>query len=127
VDGITYTADTEHPADEEHPLDARDNLINDGITTYTYDGADRMVQAQNITLTLVYTYNADGLRIAQDVSGTTTAFVWDWATPVPELVLSVVEGPLHDGDNVYLVGLDTLGWWEGEAWAFALPDAPRNT
>jgi RHS repeat-associated protein len=74
-----------------------------------------MVQAQSVTLTLVYTYNADGLRVAQDVSGTTTAFVWDWATPVPEL--------LHDGDNVYLVGLDTLGWWDGETWTFALPDA----
>jgi RHS repeat-associated protein len=111
VDGITYT------------WDMRGNLTNDGVYTYTYDGADRMVQAQNVTLTLVYTYNADGLRVAQDLSGTVTAFVWDWATPVPELVLSVVEGMSHDGDNVYLVGLDTVGWWDGEAWAFALPDA----
>jgi RHS repeat-associated protein len=107
VDGITYT------------WDMRGNLINDGVYTYTYDGAGRMVQAQSVTLTLVYTYNADGLRVAQDVSGTVTAFVWDWATPVPELVLSVVEGK----ENVYLVGLDTVGWWDGEAWTFALPDA----
>ena len=33
------------------------NLTNNGTTTYTYDGAGRMVQAQNVTLTLVYTYN----------------------------------------------------------------------
>jgi hypothetical protein len=79
-------------------------LRNDGVYTYTYDGAGRMVQAQNLTLTLVYTYNADGLRVAQDVSGTTTAFVWDWATPVPELVLSVVEGMLHDREEIDLAG-----------------------
>jgi hypothetical protein len=75
-------------------------------SAYTYDGAGRMVQAQSVTLTLVYTYNTDGLRVAQDLSGTATTFVWDWATPVPELVLSVVEGK----ENVYLVGLDTVGW-----------------
>jgi hypothetical protein len=65
-----------------------ENLTHDGV--YTYDGAGRMVQAQSVTLTLVYTYNAEGLRVAQDLSGTATTFVWDWATPVPELVLSVV-------------------------------------
>jgi RHS repeat-associated protein len=115
----TYTYDAANRltsvAGVAYTWDMRGNLRSNGVTTYTYDGAGRMVQAQNVTLTLVYTYNADGLRVAQDVSGTTTAFVWDWATPVPEM--------LHDGDNVYLVGLDTLGWWDGEAWTFALPDA----
>jgi RHS repeat-associated protein len=88
-----------------------ENLTHDGVTTYTYTSA---------ALSACHEWpNADGLRVAQDLSGTATTFVWDWATPVPELVLSVVEGK----ENVYLVGLDTLGWWDGEAWTFALPDA----
>ncbi|MBN1877899.1 MAG: RHS repeat-associated core domain-containing protein [Anaerolineae bacterium] len=41
--------------------------------------------------------------------------VWDWATGVPEL--------LSDGDHVYLVGHDTLGWTADGSWTFILPDA----
>jgi RHS repeat-associated protein len=67
----------------------------------------------------VYTYNADGLRIAQSQSVSSVqsveTFVWDWATSVPEM--------LSDGDSLYLIGYDTLGWWDGSTWTFALPDA----
>ena len=42
-------------------------------------------------------------------------YTWDWATQVPEL--------LSDGDARYLVGHDTLGWTDGAAWTYALPDA----
>jgi hypothetical protein len=84
----------------------RGNLTNDGVYTYTYDTAGHMVRAESLTATLVYTYtsaalsvchewpNADGLRVVQDLSGTTTAFTW----PVPELVLSVVEGLLRESE-----------------------------
>jgi uncharacterized protein RhaS with RHS repeats len=54
-----------------YTYDQRGNLTHDSVTTYTYDGAGHMVRAQSVTLTLVYTYNTDGLRVAQDVSGTT--------------------------------------------------------
>jgi len=30
---------------------------------------------------------------------------------------------LREGGNLYLVGHDTLGSWEGATWAFYLPDA----
>jgi len=52
ADGAVYTWDN------------RGNLLADGTFTYTYSAAGRMVQAQNLTVTLVYTYNADGLRVA---------------------------------------------------------------
>jgi len=83
--------------------------------------------AQNLTATLVYTYNADGLRVARSQSVASVesvdTFTWDWATGVPEL--------LSDGESLYLIGYDTLGWQTGdelapseaEGWTFVLPDA----
>jgi hypothetical protein len=74
-----------------------------------------MVQAESVTATLVYTYNANGLRVAQSVDGDVTNFVWDWASGLPEM--------LSDGDNLYLVGRDTVGYWDGSDWAYYLLDA----
>jgi hypothetical protein len=59
-------------------------------------------------------------RVAQNAVGALTEFAWDWAAPtvsggVPEL--------LSDGDKVYLIAHDTLGWTDGAAWTYALPDA----
>lgn len=48
--------------------DDRGNLIHDGVFTYTYNAAGRMVRAERLTATLQYTYTADGLRIAQDAA-----------------------------------------------------------
>jgi len=99
--------------------DNRGNLLADGTFTYTYSAAGRMVQAQSLTATLVYTYNADGLRVAQSQSVSSVQsvdlFTWDWATGVPEL--------LSDGESLYLIGYDTLGWQTGTDWTFVLPDA----
>jgi len=96
--------------------DARGNLTNDGVFTYTYSAAGRMVRAQSITATLVYTYNHSGLRVAQSVpSGKSVAYAWDWVTGVPEL--------LSDGDTLYLVGHETLGQFADSAWTYYLPDA----
>ena len=103
VDGVTYT------------WDARGNLTHDGTFTYTYNSAGRLVRAESITATITYTYNADGLRVAQSVDGDATTFAWDWASGVPEL--------LRQGETRYLVGHDTLGWHNGEGWTYSLPDA----
>jgi len=103
VDDVTYT------------WDDRGNLVNDGTFTYTYNAAWRMVRAESVTVTLVYTYNAQGLRVAQSVDGDITAFVWDWASGIPEM--------LSEGNHLYLVGHETLGAWDGSEWAYYLPDA----
>jgi RHS repeat-associated protein len=103
VGGVSYT------------WDARGNLVSDGTFTYTYDAVGRMVEAEGVTLTLVYTYNASGLRVAQSVDGDVTAFAWDWASGLPEM--------LSNGESLYLVGHETLGQWDGAAWVFYLPDA----
>jgi RHS repeat-associated protein len=95
--------------------DDRGNLTNDGVFTYTYNAAGRLVRAQGVTVTLVYTYNASGLRVAQSVDGDETTFAWDWASGLPEM--------LSQGTDLYLVGHETLGEWDGAAWAYHLPDA----
>jgi hypothetical protein len=63
----------------------------------------------------VYTYNVNGLRVAQSVDGDVTNFAWDWASGIPEM--------LSDGNNLYLVSYDTVGYWDGNDWAYYLPDA----
>jgi hypothetical protein len=76
--------------------------------------------AEGVTLTLVYTYNSAGLRVAQSVNGEVTPFAWDWATGVPEM--------LSDGQAMgssialYVVGHETLGRWNGAVWTYYLPD-----
>ncbi len=71
-------------------------MIDAGTFTYQHDTAGRMVQAESVAVTLVYTYNANGLRVAQSVDGAVTTFVWDWASGIPEM--------LNRGNNLYLVG-----------------------
>jgi len=113
---------------DAYSYDQRGNLIAADGATYQYDGAGRLVQYhQNINLT-EYTYNGDGLRVHQTVYADSVmpyanTFTWDWASGVPE-VLSSTTG--FGGDPVttqYLVGHETLGWQEGNEWAYALPDA----
>jgi RHS repeat-associated protein len=60
-------------------------------------------------------HTADGLRVQQAMPGVVTAFAWDWATGVPEL--------LTDGAKRYLIGHDTLGWADAAGWTYAVPDA----
>jgi RHS repeat-associated protein len=98
--------------------DARGNLIGDGTFTYAYNAAGKMVRAQSITATIAYTYTADGLRVAQAVAGTLTTYAWDWASSVPELLSQSTDSQ----STAYLVGHETLGWWDGTTWAYILPD-----
>ncbi len=98
--------------DTTYTWDERGNLTHDGTFTYTYNAAGRMVRAENVTTTLVYTYSADGLRVAQSVDGDATAYAWDWASGLPEM--------LSDGASLYLVGHDTLGRFAEGEWAYHL-------
>jgi len=63
-----------------------------------------MVRAESITVTLVYTYTADGLRAAQRVDGDVSTFACNRTFGVAEM--------LRDGGNPYLLGHDTPGRWD---------------
>ncbi len=43
-----------------------------------------MVRAESITSTVVCTYSAAGLRVAQSVDGAVVTFAWDWASGISE-------------------------------------------
>ena len=103
VDGVPYAWDN------------RGNLLNDVTFAYAYNGAGRMVQAQSVTGTLVYTYNADGLRVAQSMDGEVTTFTWDLAAPLAQ-VLATSDGA------VYLHGLDLIAE-QRDRWQYPLGDA----
>ena len=65
--------------------------MNDGTFTYLYNAAGRMVHAESVTATLVYTYNANGLRVAQSVNSSQSVFSWDWAPAIPEMLETIRE------------------------------------
>jgi RHS repeat-associated protein len=104
VDGVAYT------------WDDRGDLVHDGVFTYTYDAAGRMVGAEGVAQTLAYTYTADGLRVAQSVGGEVTTFVWDLASPLAQ-VLATSDGA------AYVHGLDLVAERRSGAWAYPLGDA----
>jgi uncharacterized protein RhaS with RHS repeats len=87
TDVVTYTYDAANRltsvGGETYTWDERGNLTHDGTFTTTYDAAGRLVGAQSITSTLVYTYNGDGVCVAQEVDGVEMRWVQDgcWATP----------------------------------------------
>ncbi len=60
-----------------YSYDQRGNLLSDGVWTYTYNGANRMVRAAKAGATQVYTYTGDGLLAAQNLNGVPTTFTWD--------------------------------------------------
>jgi RHS repeat-associated protein len=95
--------------------DDRGNLTNDGAFTYTYNAAGRLVRAESVTVTLVYTYNADGLRAAQSVDGDETTFAWDMTLGLAQ-VLATSDGALD------LYGLGRIAEVRGGEWAYVLPD-----
>jgi RHS repeat-associated protein len=73
------------------------------------------VRAESVTVTLVYTYNASGLRMAQSVDGDETAFAWDVALGLAQ-VLATSDGTLD------LYGLGRIAEVRGGEWAYVLPD-----
>jgi RHS repeat-associated protein len=71
-------------------------------TTYGYDQAsdvtsvERPKEGEVAEIKDSYTYNGDGLRVSQTISGTTTYMAWDTAEELPLL--------LSDGTNSYIYG-----------------------
>ena len=64
---------------------------------------------------------APGLRVAQSVDDEVTNFVWDWASGVPEMLSE--DQAMVSSIAPYLVGHETLGYWNGNDWTYHLPDA----
>jgi RHS repeat-associated protein len=92
------------------------NLLDDGVRTYDYDNANRLIAVVSGTLTTTYIYNGDGHRMAKAKNGVTTSYV------VAVLGLSQVLVETTGGDSIlYLYGHDLLGE-KDDTWQWHLGD-----
>jgi len=110
-------ADSTHT--EQNRYDNRGTLTYDGDWVYEYDGANRLARATLANVFGVeinYTYNGDGLMVAEDVNGSVTRYTWDQALELPQMLAA------SNGDR-YLYGHDRLGVERANAWSYPLPDA----
>ncbi len=120
VDGVGYTWDNDG------------NLLDDGVRSYSYDAANRLVAVISGTLTTTYTYDGDGHRLAKAQDGVTTTYVvavLPALRSTAALAVSPAEGGLSQvlvemtgGESIlYLYGHDLLAE-EGDAWQWHLGD-----
>ena len=66
--------------------DANGNLANDGTNTYTWNARNQLAQvSQNGNVQLSYSYDAMGRRIAKNVQGTATQFLYDGTNLLQEM------------------------------------------
>ncbi len=86
------------------------NLLDDHVTLYTYDAADRLSSATIDGVRMDYTYNGDGERVSQTTRARTTTYLLDVAA-------STVLSATTDGETpptiYYLNGLTTLAEFDG--------------
>ena len=107
VGGVSYT------------YDDNGNLTHDGVYTYTWNAAGRMIGAESVTHTMVYTYNGDGVRVAQSVDGQLTTWVQDQGSSLAQVLLEVSGGQT----TAYLLGLGRLAQVEDGTYEWFLGDA----
>lgn len=82
--GVTYT------------YDDNGNLLSDGVNTYTYDTANRLISVLGPSSSVTYAYNGLGDRLQETVNGVTTTFTMDLNTGLTQA--------LSDGTHEYLYG-----------------------
>jgi RHS repeat-associated protein len=112
----------------------RTGLLNDGVSTYTYDHANRLTQVVNGTLTTQFTYNGVGDRVTKTVDGVTTDYVLDASTGLTtgpaagltQVLQDTTAGQTqsylygHDGSTGLTTGL--LAQYDSGTWAYHVYD-----
>jgi RHS repeat-associated protein len=120
VGGATYTWDN------------NGNLLNDGVSTYRYDTANRLVQVQPAGSMVTYSYGYNGLgdRLSQAYADRSEPFT-DWST---EYSLDLTAGLTQalaattttngfPSTNTYLYGTGRIGEEQTFGWQYHLGDA----
>ncbi len=101
-----------------YAYDNRGNLTHDGVYTYTWNAAGRLVKAESITHTIVYTYNGDDVRVASAADGTVTRYVQD-TIGLPQVLAETTGG----ATVLYLYGVSRLAQVRGNDAEWFLGDA----
>jgi YD repeat-containing protein len=104
VDSINYT------------WDANGNLLHDGLNTYNYDQANRLISMMSMPPAVTFTYNGLGDRMQQTYAGNTTTYLLDIASGLTQV--------LADGSgNTYIYGLGRIGEEGAAGWQYHHGDA----
>ncbi|GAA5528323.1 polymorphic toxin-type HINT domain-containing protein [Herpetosiphon gulosus] len=91
-DGTAATTHTYDAADQVQAFtyDQAGNLLDDGQTIYSYDGANRLRQTQSATMTVAYGYNGWGTLVTETITHglvvTHTLLLWDETSTLPRLL-----------------------------------------
>jgi YD repeat-containing protein len=89
--------------------DLNGNVTSDGAHTYAWDGRNHLKQLDAGT-TASFSYDPFGRRVAKNISGTTTSFLYDGANPVQELAGPNVTANLLTGTlDEYFTRTDSSG------------------
>ncbi len=99
-----------------YSFDANGNLLNDGVNTYAYDSANRLISVNGGQSSVVsYGYNGLGDRLQQTVNGQPTTYVLDLNASLSQV--------LNDGTNTYLYGNGRISQTTGGNAQYFLDDA----
>ncbi len=103
VNGILYT------------WDANGNLLWDGVYSYTYSSANRLVAVSNQQSAFGFEYNGQGDRVAQTVNNVTTHYTLDLNSGLTQV--------LADGEHTYLYGAGRIAQHRAAGVDYFLGDA----
>jgi len=103
VDGVTYT------------WSDNGNLLSDGLSTYSYNHANRLASVTQGVNSYTFAYNGLGDRLRQTVNGVPINYTLDLAAGLTQV--------LSDGTNAYLYGISRIGEEQPGGWQYHLGDA----
>ena len=83
-----------------HTWDANGNLLSDGLRTYAYDHANRLISVAQGLDTNTFAYNGLGDRLLQTVNGLATNYTLDIESGLTQV--------LADGSNAYIYGVGRI-------------------
>ena len=89
-------------------------MTSDGVNTYTYDGANRLIAVNGQSSSTSYAYDGLGDRLQQTVGGQTTTYTLDINAALAQV--------LSDGTATYLYGVDQIAQQNGTDTEYYLGD-----
>lgn len=94
--------------------------IFDGTHTYAYDALNRLTGVTQGSESTTYTYNGDGVLMAQQAEGATTRYAQDLAAPLAQVLATSV----GDTTTRYVYGRDRLAAVHSSMQTWYAHDAP---